>query len=85
LFIRPAFAAMVFVLFAAWWIIGTAHLLENLQPGRYLALFMSLGIARMTVMLLELLVILIWYARVLNDLKREAIAISAGRTALKPR
>jgi hypothetical protein len=82
LFIRPAIAAVIFVLFASWWIIGSAHLLENLQPGPYLGLFMTLGILRMMLVLLTLLAVLIWYARALNELKREAIAISAGRKAL---
>jgi hypothetical protein len=82
LFIRPAIAALIFGLFATWWILGNAHLLENLAPGPYLGLFMGLGISRMMVVLLALLAVLIWYARTLNELKREAIAISAGRKIL---
>lgn len=82
LYIRPVLGAAIFVLFAAWWIIGSAHLLENLQAGPHLALFMALGISRMMVVLLSLFAVLIWYARVLNELKREAIAISAGRQVL---
>jgi hypothetical protein len=72
LYVRPVLAAAVFVLFAAWWIIGSAHLLENLR------------ISRMMVVLLSLFAVLIWYARSLNDIKREAIAILAGRKVLGP-
>ena len=51
---------IIFVLFAAWWIIGSAHLLENLQAGPHLALFMALGISRMMVVLLSLFAVLVW-------------------------
>jgi hypothetical protein len=83
LFVRPVVAAVVFVLFATWWIIGNAHLLENLEPGPHLGLFMALGISRMTVVLVTLFVVWIWYLRILDELKREAIAISAGRKVLE--
>jgi hypothetical protein len=82
LFIRPVLAAVLFALLAMWWLIGSAHLLENLEPGPYLALFMGFGISRMMVVLVVLLAVLIWYVRAVNELKREAIAISAGRTIL---
>jgi len=84
LFVRPVVAAVIFALFATWWIVGNAHLLENLEPGPYLGLFMALGISRMMVVLITLFIVLIWYLRVLNELKREAIAISAGRKVLDP-
>ncbi len=84
LFVRPLLAAAIFLLFATWWMIGNAHLLENLEPGPYLALFMVLGISRMMIVLITLFAVLIWYARTLNELKREAIAISAGRKVLDP-
>jgi hypothetical protein len=82
LFIQPLLVGAVFVLFAGWWIVGTAHLLENLQPGPYFTLFMAVAMSRMMVVLLSLLTVLIWYTRILNDLKREVIAISAGRRVL---
>ena len=78
----PAVAAVIFVLFATGWIVGSAHLLENLEPSPYLGLFMTLGTSRMMAVLITLLAVLIWYARTLNELKREAIAISAGRGIL---
>lgn len=84
LFVRPLLAAAIFLLFATWWMIENAHLLENLEPGPYLALFMALGISRMMIVLITLFAVLIWYARTLNELKREAIAISAGRKVLDP-
>lgn len=84
LFVRPVLAAAIFVLFASWWIVGSAHLLENLDPGPSLALFMALGISRTMIVLITLFAALVWYSRVFNDLKREAIAISAGRKVLDP-
>lgn len=81
-FIPPAAAAVVYVLLAAWWIAGTAHLLDNLQRAPYMGLFMALAQTRMAMFLAATLTALIWYALALNGLKREAIAIRSGRATL---
>ncbi len=46
-------------------------------------LLMAFALSRMAAAILTLLAVLIWYTRTLIDLKREAIAISAGRQVLQ--
>jgi hypothetical protein len=83
LFARPLVAGMVCVLFCGWWIIASAHLLENIQPGPFSSLFMAAEMTRAAIMSLALITVLLWYLRLLNDLKREAIALAGGRQGLQ--
>lgn len=82
LFVPPTFIGLVAGVLALYWLVATAHLLDNLMPGANTGLFMSLVIGRVAIVCSGLVVLVAWYARVLEDLKREAIAVSSGRTAL---
>ena len=82
LFVRPHVAGFVALLFSVWWIVGTAHLLENLQSSGYLPLFMTLALSRASVAVLTLAAMLLWYVRTLDEIKREATAIAGGRSQI---
>ena len=58
-------------------VVGTNHMLDALTPGPYAQLF-SLAVYVSTALWLSIGIIsLAWYSARLNDLKREALALTA--------
>ncbi len=55
----------------------TAHLVDNLQPGRYMNFFILLLEARIVLWFSAATVCVVWYQRCLNELKRECLATMA--------
>jgi hypothetical protein len=56
---------------------GTNHLFENLQPNPHMNLFMWLVMARVVTWLGLATVALVWYAMMLNELKRECLMLAS--------
>jgi hypothetical protein len=63
---------------------GLTHLFENLQPGPYMSLFMTVVLIRVTAWLLLAVIAVLWYANSLTELKRECQAVLSLRPPRRP-
>jgi hypothetical protein len=78
-FISPWVMTAVVAGLSIWFVLGVTYVLERLLPSPEMPLFMALNLARMALLLVAGVWIAVWYTRALNEIKREAIAVSSLR------
>lgn len=57
--------------------VGVSHLFEHLLPSPHRGFFMALVLTRVSLWLALPIACVVWYARCLNELKREAVSVIA--------